>query len=294
MSNLTSVGVTNGVPNSGTGTVSTLDNLIGTAGTPSAQVQSIQGVAGGTAVPVSAASLPLPTGAALESGGNLAATAAVAGTTSGAAVVSDANGTLQQYLRGLVKIFAAAITGGAGSLFSKVTDGTNTAAVKAASTAPVATDPALVVAISPNSVNANGQAAMAASAPVTLASNQSTLSVGFDTTQIFDGASGTGVTPVKTKVNISAAGTATIVALTGGKKTRVLAAYLVAAGAQTINWQSHTTTSNADGPQAFAANGGLVLPFNPLGWFDTTSGEALDLVTSTSAQIGGLVITAAV
>lgn len=34
--------------------------------------------------------------------------------------------------------------------FGKVTDGTNTAAVKAASTAPVATDPALVVAISPN------------------------------------------------------------------------------------------------------------------------------------------------
>lgn len=49
--------------------------------------------------------------------------------------------------------------------------------VKAASTAPVATDPALVVAISPNSVNANGQAAMAASAPVVIASNQSTLAV---------------------------------------------------------------------------------------------------------------------
>jgi uncharacterized membrane protein len=35
--------------------------------------------------------------------------------------------------------------------FQRITDGTNTAAVKAASTAPVATDPALVVAISPNS-----------------------------------------------------------------------------------------------------------------------------------------------
>src|SRR5437870_534359 len=55
----------------------------------------------------------------------------------------------------------------------KVGDGTNNAAIKAASTAPVATDPALVVAISPNSVNANGQATMANSAPVVLASNQS-------------------------------------------------------------------------------------------------------------------------
>lgn len=47
------------------------------------------------------------------------------------------------------------------------------AAVKDASTAPLATDPALVVSISPNCVNANGQTTMAASAPVVLASDQS-------------------------------------------------------------------------------------------------------------------------
>jgi hypothetical protein len=51
------------------------------------------------------------------------------------------------------------------------------AAVKAASTAPLATDTALVVSISPNSVNANGQATMANSAPVVIASNQSAVSV---------------------------------------------------------------------------------------------------------------------
>lgn len=43
----------------------------------------------------------------------------------------------------------ATITGG--TQRTKITDGTNNAAVKAASTAPVAADPALVVAISPNS-----------------------------------------------------------------------------------------------------------------------------------------------
>lgn len=64
MPNLTSVGVTSGVPTSGTGTVSTLDNLVGTAGTSSTNVISVQGIASGTAQPVSAASLPLPTGAA--------------------------------------------------------------------------------------------------------------------------------------------------------------------------------------------------------------------------------------
>lgn len=65
-----------------------------------------------TAVPISAASLPLPTGAA-----------------------TAANQTTL------------------GSQTTKLNDGTNTAAVKAASTAPVAADPALVVSISPNSTS---------------------------------------------------------------------------------------------------------------------------------------------
>lgn len=51
----------------GTGqTIKTLDDVMGSAGTPNANVQSVQGVAGGTAMAVSAASLPLPTGAATE------------------------------------------------------------------------------------------------------------------------------------------------------------------------------------------------------------------------------------
>lgn len=58
----------------------------------------------------------------------------------------------------------------------RVGDGTDTAAVLPASTAPVATDTALVVAISPNGQNANGQATMANSTPVTIASNQTALS----------------------------------------------------------------------------------------------------------------------
>lgn len=58
-----------------------------------------------------------------------------------------------------------------------ISDGTSDVAVKAASTAPAATDPSLVVAISPNSVNANGQATMANSAPVVIASNQSAIPI---------------------------------------------------------------------------------------------------------------------
>lgn len=65
----------------------------------------------GNPLPVSASSLPLPSGAATEAKQDTLISAAqaiqaTAGTTTGAAVVSDANGTIQQYLRGLVKIFA--------------------------------------------------------------------------------------------------------------------------------------------------------------------------------------------
>ncbi len=65
-----------------------------------------------------------------------------------------------------------------GSQTTKINDGTNTAAVKAASTAPLATDPALVVGISPNS-------SLPLPAGAATAANQTTL--GSQTTKINDG-----------------------------------------------------------------------------------------------------------
>jgi len=48
MPNITSVNLTDGIPTSGTGTVSTLDNIIGTTGTPSTNVLSVQWTASNT------------------------------------------------------------------------------------------------------------------------------------------------------------------------------------------------------------------------------------------------------
>lgn len=139
MANLTTVGLTNGGGTSGTGTVSTLDNLIGIAGTASTNVLTVQGIASGVAQPVSGT---------------------VAATQSGTWNVGTVS-TLPSIPAGSNKI---------GSI--EITDGTNTATVKAASTAPVATDQALVVSLSPNSVNANGRKTPANSAPVVMASQQ--------------------------------------------------------------------------------------------------------------------------
>lgn len=60
MTNLTTVGLTSGAGTSGTGTVSTLDNVIGTAGTPSAQVQTVQGITSMTALKVDGSAVTQP------------------------------------------------------------------------------------------------------------------------------------------------------------------------------------------------------------------------------------------
>jgi hypothetical protein len=59
-------------------------------------------------------------------------------------------GTHQMTSRGGLIVAPGVDNTAANAWFSKVTDGTNTAAVKAASTAPVAADPAVVVSVSPN------------------------------------------------------------------------------------------------------------------------------------------------
>ena len=185
----------------------------GTAGTPAGGVISIQGVAGGQAIPVSGsitasnASIgttgSAPPASATYIGGNdgtnlvglklkPASTAAVAADPSlvvalspnspiptGANVIgavtqsgtwtntvtqttaSNLNALVAQGAAGtaaagwFVKLTDGTNTAPTGDVaaragFQKVTDGTNTAAVKAASTAPAATDPSLVVVLSPN------------------------------------------------------------------------------------------------------------------------------------------------
>jgi len=101
-------------------------------------------------LPVSIASLPLPAGAATLAG--QAAINATLGTpmqqTGGA--VSVTNFPATQPVSGTVTANQGTAAAVSGAWPSLVTDGTRTATVKAASTAAVAADTALVVAISPN------------------------------------------------------------------------------------------------------------------------------------------------
>lgn len=227
MPNITSVGLTAGVPTSGTGTVSTLDNVIGTAGAPSTNILTVQGVAGGVPLNPDSGVLYSFTSAVASSTLTLTGTQGVqfnlTGTWAGvvnAQISTDqitwttvpllqislttptfipgntgatANGVYllvgsqgARYAHVLVTTYTSGTIAGsisASSQGSSVTygdyvnwlaqtggNGLNTPAVKAASTAPLATDPAFVVSISPNSINANGRNIPGNSAPVVLSS----------------------------------------------------------------------------------------------------------------------------
>jgi hypothetical protein len=121
-----------------------------------------------SAVPISAASLPLPSGAAtsaLQSTGN-SSLATIATNTTGAALDSTltggnarariTDGTNVATVKAASTAAAAADTAlvvsfAGANTATKIGDGTNNAAIKAASTAAAATDPSLTVALSPNS-----------------------------------------------------------------------------------------------------------------------------------------------
>lgn len=112
----------------------------------------------GNPLPVSASSLPLPTGASTSSNqttGNASLTSIDTKTPalSSGRVPVDGSGVTQPISASSLPLPTGAaqdstLTGG--TVRTKITDGTNNAAVKSASVSAVATDPALVVAISPN------------------------------------------------------------------------------------------------------------------------------------------------
>lgn len=148
------------VPVSGTITGIT-NTVVIKADTAANQTNSLKVDGSAVTQPISASTLPLPSGAATS------------------ALQTTGNTTLSSILSSQTTI---------GSQTTKINDGTNTAAVKAASSVPVAADPALVVSLSPNSSQVHiqdsngasilvGQQTMANSVSVTIASNQTTIPV---------------------------------------------------------------------------------------------------------------------
>lgn len=166
-------------------------------------------------------------------------------------------------------------------------DGSATDAATGSGTASSSTLRVVLASDSPG-VTTAGQAVMSASLPVVIASNQSAVAVAHDTAAI--SSNGTALTPKFAAIAASSSGNNTLVAAVTSKKVRVLALNLISNGTVNVKVQSGASGTDLTGLWYLVANAGLVLPFNPVGWFETGSNTLLNLNLSAAIAVGGSLV----
>lgn len=110
-------------------------------------------------------------------------------------------------------------------------------------------------------------------------------SASLETSTIYNGT--TALTPKFAVISASSSGNNTIVTAVTGKKIRVLAVQVNATAAVNLKWQSGASGTDLTGLNYATANGGYVLPFSPVGWFETASNTLLNLNLSAANAVGG-------
>lgn len=107
-------------------------------------------------------------------------------------------------------------------------------------------------------------------------------------------ASGTSLTPKYAFANIAASTTdGAVVAAVASKKIRVLGLIVMAGGTATnITFNTKPGGAGTAKTALFAtgANNGFGMGFNPVGWFETASGEGLSATTGTGSTVGVQVV----
>lgn len=78
------------------------------------------------------------------------------------------------------------------------------------------------------------------------------------------------------------ADSADLVAAVSGARIRVLAAIISMASTGTIKFQSGGSTDICSALKTTAESLVIVLPYNPMGWFQTVAGEKLNAVLSSA------------
>ena len=112
-----------------------------------------------------------------------------------------------------------------------------------------------------------------------------TIAASLDTASIMDGT--TSLTPKYAAVNATTNGDNTLLSAVAGKKLRVLSYTLVADAAVGCAFEDGAGGTELAGQMAFAANGGVSVPFSPVGHFETTANTLLNLETDAAANVRG-------
>lgn len=103
-------------------------------------------------------------------------------------------------------------------------------------------------------------------------------------------AGGTIVTPKFAIIDAATSGDNTLVAAVTSKKIRVLSLFLVSAGTVNVRFESGAGGTALTGQMNLVANTGFVLPYNPVGWFETASNTLLNLELSGAISVDGSLV----
>lgn len=99
---------------------------------------------------------------------------------------------------------------------------------------------------------------------------------------------GTARTPAFAVIDAATSGDNTLLAAQGaGNKIRVHQLFLVAAGSVNVRFESGAGGTAKSGQMNLVANTGFVLPYSPIGWFETAANELLNLELSAAVSVDG-------
>jgi hypothetical protein len=114
------------------------------------------------------------------------------------------------------------------------------------------------------------------------------VSAGLDSSTIYGGT--TALTPKFAVIDVAGNGDNTLVAAVADKKIRVLACFLVAAGAVTARFEDGAGGTALTGQMNLTTNSGFTLPFSPVGWFETGVNTLLNLELSGAVSVDGCLV----
>ena len=115
-----------------------------------------------------------------------------------------------------------------------------------------------------------------------------TISASLDTSAIMDDT--TKLTPKYAVIDEASSGNNTVIAAVAGKNIRVLGYVLVAAGAVTVRFEDGANGTALTGQMTIAENGGVASGFCPVGWFQTSDNTLLNLELSGATSVDGHVV----
>jgi hypothetical protein len=89
--------------------------------------------------------------------------------------------------------------------------------------------------------------------------------------------------------NPAASGLTTVVPIQAGQRIVVLQCCVITSATNTVNFAS-SVAGPISASMPLAANGGFVMPFSEVGWFQTAIGEALQINMTAGAGTGVQVV----